>query len=221
MSYNLLFWVFGAAHSLSWDYLPGIPQGEEAERRYGWQEKPIGSFLARYILRGRSPAKQTPPTESAIQKLDVTDEETNSEVILVESGVEQLDVTDPEVQPARRISRLSTQSSHPHPGPDSLSPPADSALHPLGSESTTSPPGHRLVATVKRLLRPLTAIVTPVPMTILISLPIALIQPLKALFVDVSGTGGPDWKGPDGKPPLAFMIDTGTHVVCKILHARL
>ena len=27
--------------------------------------------------------------------------------------------------------------------------------------------------------------------------------------VDVSATGGPNFKGPDGRPPLSFMIDTG------------
>ena len=45
VSYHLVFWVLGAAHSLSWDYLPGVPQGEEAERRCSWKEKPLGSLI--------------------------------------------------------------------------------------------------------------------------------------------------------------------------------
>lgn len=233
MAYNLLFWVFGAAHSLSWDYLPGIPQGEEAERRYTWKEKPIGSFFAQYILRQPSTAKQTSPVEPAVQSLDMVDEkEKNPEDVLIVSGdvlVEQPGEIDPEVQLVRRISRMSTLSGCPHLGPELSSPPTGSALHPLDSESTTatiSPPGHakyHLPAIVRRSLRPLAAIITPVPLSIIISLPIALIQPLKALFVDVTSTGGPDWHGPDGKPPLAFVIDTGTHVMppCTILHSCL
>ena len=60
-----------------------------------------------------------------------------------------------------------------------------------------------------RTLRPLAVVVTPVTVAIAVSLPIALVKQLKALFVDISDQGGPDWKGPDGKPPLAFVIDTG------------
>lgn len=58
-------------------------------------------------------------------------------------------------------------------------------------------------------LRPLAVVVTPVTVAIAVSLPIALVDQLKALFVDISDQGGPNWKGPDGKPPLAFVIDTG------------
>jgi len=51
-------------------------------------------------------------------------------------------------------------------------------------------------------------VVTPISATVAISLLIALVGPLKALFVSLEG--GPSWNGPDGKPPLAFVIDTGS-----------
>jgi auxin efflux carrier family protein len=54
-----------------------------------------------------------------------------------------------------------------------------------------------------------TVILNPCTISLIISLPIALVPQLKALFVDISGSGGPNWKGPDGQPPLAFVINTG------------
>lgn len=61
---------------------------------------------------------------------------------------------------------------------------------------------------MSRLRQILIAIVTPISATVAISLLIALVGPLKALLVDFEG--GPLWEGPDGKPPLAFVIDTGS-----------
>ncbi|KAK0200040.1 auxin efflux carrier [Desarmillaria ectypa] len=49
------------------------------------------------------------------------------------------------------------------------------------------------------------SLLTPASITILISFPIALIKPLKALFVEVDGYYMPS--APDGEPPLAFVID--------------
>jgi auxin efflux carrier family protein len=48
--------------------------------------------------------------------------------------------------------------------------------------------------------------------TIASSIPISLFQPLRALFVDTTQVGGPNWKGPDGRPPLYFVIDTGEYL---------
>ncbi|KAG7441381.1 auxin efflux carrier [Guyanagaster necrorhizus] len=51
----------------------------------------------------------------------------------------------------------------------------------------------------------LKSLLTPASITILISFPIALIKPLKALFVEVDGYYMPS--APDGEPPLAFVTD--------------
>lgn len=49
---------------------------------------------------------------------------------------------------------------------------------------------------------------TPATMGVIFSIPIALVQPLKALFVEVPGwTGTMIHNAPDGKPPLAFFFD--------------
>ncbi|KIP06170.1 hypothetical protein PHLGIDRAFT_128453 [Phlebiopsis gigantea 11061_1 CR5-6] len=213
LSYNIVFWVLGAANSLAWDYLPGVPQGEEAERRYTWQEKPLGSLFARYILKQSVAAKEPSLSRSACPSPTFGDEkEKDPEAALVvpEPTLNgDAEVADPDVQLVRRTTHMSHHSRRDPGLPLSH---ADSAVLDSESSSATVPAeGHarlRLPTVLSRSLRPLSALLHPVTIAMVISLPIALVQPLKALFVDVSSTGGPDWKGPDGKPPLAFIIDT-------------
>jgi hypothetical protein len=55
---------------------------------------------------------------------------------------------------------------------------------------------------------------TPATMGVIFSIPIALVQPLKALFVEVPGwTGTLIHNAPDGKPPLAFFFDVS--ILCR------
>ncbi|KAF7795549.1 hypothetical protein EIP86_006711 [Pleurotus ostreatoroseus] len=237
VSYHLVFWVAGAAHSLSWDYLPGVPQGEEAERRCSWKEKPLVAFFARYVLR--TPVPSSPDLckeidEHDVEKksvLDKAEDDTQMDTLDVvpkQSGHPDSAEADPDIQLVRRASRLSAVSyrsrqpslpappSSPCPGrPVSPSPP------PSLAETLTSAPhapqecgvwSRLLPPMLIRTLRPLAVVVTPVTVAIAVSLPIALVKQLKALFVDISDQGGPDWKGPDGKPPLAFVIDTASFV---------
>lgn len=204
MVYHIFFWVFGLAHSLSWDYLPGVPQGEEAEVRVSWKEKPIGGFLARILLGYES---QLP-----FVKEEKDDNTTDAKVPEAVNDLE------------RRASHLSAatfrsrrQSGHasgailpafrsdveitalPEPAVYEL------PLEPPKPSTSLLPPG------LMRFFRAISVIVTPITLTIAISLPVALIKPLKALFVDTTASGGPSWHGPDGNPPLTFVLDTGTY----------
>lgn len=63
--------------------------------------------------------------------------------------------------------------------------------------------------TTRRLiLNFLKLFMTPVTISLFFSLPIALVHPLKALFTFVDGwTGTKMPNGPDGRPPLAFLLD--------------
>ncbi|KAF9819451.1 hypothetical protein IEO21_02059 [Rhodonia placenta] len=213
VSYHLVFWVGGAARSLSWDYRPGIPQGEEAERHYSWMEKPIGGLIARHVLRLR------PAMESSVTS-DKTDVESDTEKGLEKKADLAGDATDSQdqtpigdlsysndldIQLARRTSRLSIaprvpSTQQPAPPPALASAPPQASL----PEPARSTFGSRL----KHTLQPLTAAVTPITCALALALPIALIDDLKALFVDVRSEGGPAWHGPDGNPPLAFVMDT-------------
>jgi hypothetical protein len=66
------------------------------------------------------------------------------------------------------------------------------------------------IGIVQRIWNAVREGVNVVTVTLVGSVIVALVKQLKALFVDVVDEGGPAWRGPDGKPPLAFMIDTGT-----------
>ncbi|KAJ8456516.1 hypothetical protein ONZ51_g12079 [Trametes cubensis] len=257
--YHVIFWIGGGAHSLSWDYLPGVPQGEEAERRISWKERPIGHLIAKYILR--LPA--TPSTQNAGDASK--DEESLSEK-QEKASVETFEIPVPDVPK----TIVSEEAPHGLPLETTLKrgssvPSATSNHCPICSASCDYPSGvatndspylssrraapsdaiacrlDRTLQTAKAsrrrlsvgasitiegkpsllskgllrlgaILRPFKAILHPVTVAISISLPVALVQPLKALFVDVSSQGGPSWHGPDGRPPLAFVMDTAQFI---------
>lgn len=221
VSYHLVFWVCGAAHSLSWDYLPGVPQGEEAERHLGWKERPIGRLLARYVFHISNTSSDTPATSLSSDMLPSEEdrEKQDPEIILClegQAGTLDPDETDPDVQLVRRLSRLSTVSRSSGATPQvttiqDVTSASGTQEEPAVSSETCKKKRHHIQvpSIIARSFRPLATIVTPVTVAIAISLPIALITDLKALFVDTTASGGPDWKGPDGRPPLAFVIDTG------------
>ncbi|EIW56528.1 uncharacterized protein TRAVEDRAFT_49354 [Trametes versicolor FP-101664 SS1] len=271
--YHVCFWVCGGAHSLSWDYLPGVPQGEDAERHVSWKEKPIGGLIARYILR--LPATPPPPLVIDYVKKDEEDpyyeKEAKVSVEVLDAPVSNIpkvvitDETEPDsdIQLARRTSRrsaVSTFRSRKLPGsvppsplrvtmpssplrvtipasslrtsvpssPLRAGPPpptplrtvvAASPTHSSASSETVAEPTKNADPSFPKtkhwlhtIFHPLAALVKPVTIAISVALPVALITPLKALFVDVSAQGGPTWHGPDGRPPLVFVMDTAQFI---------
>ena len=314
--YHTVFWMCGAAQSLAWDYLPAVPQGEEAERRVTWKEKPIGRLVARALRLPPAPLRaplaplpseivRAKDEEASACTSDDTDDKASVEVterpassldiprIVVvhsEDGDPTADIADVQLTPraanpsaattfrSRNLTlvipasplRPSTPASPlrgvsvpptptigggggfvtapssptrgaalvpPSPmrslapstrtmtmrsiagslrslGPDtpiravhsihSLEDPA--ALAGIERASSLTPHKRRHCAGVVDALAPL---LKPVTVSLALSLPIALVQQLKALFVDCTATGGPAWFGPDGRPPLAFVMDTG------------
>jgi auxin efflux carrier family protein len=241
LSFHLVFWVLGAAHSLSWDYLPDVPQGEAAERRVSWKEKPIGGWISRVLL-GHTPVVSDVGPSSETEKAKET---TSSDLGRArESGINLSDrhvdndmpQAEPDAQLTTHISGLSATSfrsrqttvsavpslraqgttSSPY-LPAELAPPS---THPPPESSTAQSTSHGLHESesqiprllppfLSRIFRSLSKAVTPITMALSVSLVVALIKPLKALFVDTTQAGGPNWKGPDGRPPLSFVIDTG------------
>lgn len=177
--YNIFFFVCGLARSLAWDYAPGVPQGEEAERRVPWREKPIGGLVHRYLL-GNSPP-QPPPISAPQWEVGNTSK------------------TDAPTDTGEKSTSISSQPDH------------ESTILPVHARPS-SPTVSSVKSLLKKLLKTLSQVFVPMNIVIGVSLWIALVQPLKALFVDVSGEGGPSWKGPDGRPPLAFIFDTGSPI---------
>jgi predicted permease len=60
----------------------------------------------------------------------------------------------------------------------------------------------------------LTELLKPIPVVIAFAIVIALVNPLKALFLPPSANFQPRFRpvAPDGQPPLAFLLDTATFV---------
>jgi len=72
-------------------------------------------------------------------------------------------------------------------------------------------PSCRLYSRLRRLL---TELLKPTLIVIVVSVVIALIDPLKAFFLPPSGSFQPRFRSvaPDGQPPLAFVLDTADFV---------
>jgi len=186
VAFVIAFFPCGLCDSIAWDYRPGIPQGKEAEVRAAWSEKPLGAKIHKVLgLRRRSVQHE----EERISKHEGADLERNlqndSETIepLSESNSEEHTVTSQD----RSASQMERKQSH---TPQSLR--------------------RRMHSGMNYVLH--TTILNPGALALIISLPIALVPQLKALFVDASSNGGPNFHGPDGRPPLAFMIDTASSI---------
>ena len=299
--YHVVFWMCGAAQSLSWDYLPAVPQGEEAERRVSWKEKPIGRLVARALRLPPAPP-QPLPNDSArkdeeaysytakdedkysietIENIDAPVQTLNiPRIVVVEEPVPApaADIAEEQLTPraanlpavagtyrSRNLTLVippaplrpsapsspvrgasvpptpggfATAPSSPIRGAGPLSPirslapstmrsfagsvrslapttplRAVHSIHsledPSGLTGIEGPSPHKHRTCAGHLRDTLAPLLKPVTISLALSLPIALVQPLKALFVDCTATGGPDWHGPDGRPPLAFVMDTG------------
>lgn len=242
MVYHIFFWVFGAAASLQWDFLPGVPQGEEAMKRVAWNEKPIGRLVYRWFYQQGKAPELFHRVKGLKQKMHLKnhpafDEEKYEEgdvypnILEVDSagggGIQSQPMeegVDPDVQLARRVSRLSAiaplhisriQSSQAQPDSSIRSRNSSEPTLPLTTDpesATTTRPSRweRIFPRwLIKIVRPMSTIITPVTIALAISLPVSVIQPLKALFTDATASGGPDWKGPDGNPPLYFVMETG------------
>ena len=309
--YHVVFWMCGAAQSLSWDYLPAVPQGQDAERRLSWKEKPIGRLVARALhlppaVSQPSPFGRPPGDEERSASASIDDKgviETIEHcvptadiprIVVIREGEERrgasdetpADIADVQLTPRAPTHRPAAATVRSHnltlvippsplrpnanPVPPSplrtvmapatpgfatapsspvrggvfpLSPirslapstatraisvagslrslapdtplPAVHAIHSLedpvkvaslSEKAAEAADKRRACAGVRDTLAPL---LKPVTVSLAVSIPVALVQPLKALFIDCTATGCPAWHGPDGRPVLAFVMDTG------------
>lgn len=87
--------------------------------------------------------------------------------------------------------------------------------------SHRSPPPTPTVAFFRGILHTFSLLVSPVTVTLVVALVVALVNPLKALFVaDIDGWSGTRIKlAPDGRPALAFIYDVSRFYLSD-LHTR-
>ncbi|EJF57457.1 hypothetical protein DICSQDRAFT_69432 [Dichomitus squalens LYAD-421 SS1] len=235
VTYHTVFWVCGAANSLAWDYLPGVPQGEDAERRVSWKEKPIGRLVARAL---RLPIVPTPPFVPQSNKKDeeafpTKEDRSSPSPSSTDSSTVDTPITnvptiviteepkvDSEMQLVSRLSPLSAGSTIRSRRLTIVIPPTPVRVSATPSPLRPSVPSTPGWATApssptrkrSRLRDSLFALLKPVTISLAISLPTALVLPLKALFVSCASQGCPNWHGPDNRPPLAFVMDTAQFV---------
>ncbi|KAI1789735.1 auxin efflux carrier [Ganoderma leucocontextum] len=287
VTYHIVFWICGAASSLVWDYLPEVPQGEEAERRVSWKEKPIGHLVARALHLRVIPAPPFMLQHSKDEEAFSAKEDKGSSspsttssmaenppsnvpriVISEESKADPLDIQiAPRLSPLPAVSTFRSRRltivipptpvrASATPSPFRQSRPSTPGWVTAPSSPTrgftlASPMISIISATPTRSIPPTTpirpvhsihsledpvvisalekstagpkkkrswwlssfyALLKPVTMSLTISIPTALIKPLKALFVDCASQGCPNWHGPDNRPPLAFVMDTAQFV---------
>ncbi|KAK0496606.1 auxin efflux carrier [Armillaria luteobubalina] len=246
LAYNIIMWIGGAANTLAWDYAPGVPQGDLANVRVSWREKPIAAFF----LRSRAKLYARPKDSDCEKAEDEKDADSERDKVLSvtmgkqpESDLGEME-TDPEIQLARKTSRLSAKSPRPRrpsagistrPRAGSLLPPPNASqysLKELPDTAVQSPkdpsvtdqrepepaeedekPGRfpsLFPPFLRRTFKPMASLFTPITMSMYIAIPVSLIPQLKALFVEVDG--GPYYQGPDGNPPLTFIINTAEFV---------
>lgn len=84
---------------------------------------------------------------------------------------------------------------------------AEPAYH----EPSTPAPSVHTVPLHRRIAQLASNFLMPTTIALVVALPCALIQPIKALFTNVDGwTGTQMPNAPDDKPPLSFVLETAT-----------
>jgi hypothetical protein len=96
---------------------------------------------------------------------------------------------------------------------------------PIYHEPASRPPSIHQTARQKLIARLAVignALTMPVSLAVIVAIPCALIDPLKALFTPVSGwTGGRMPNAPDGRPPLAWVLETAAFIGAIVVPAGL
>lgn len=166
-----------------------IDEDDEGEAHDGIQELNKGSSTAN---AGRSGTMRPRATSSSLSiPMDRLTRQTSAAT--VESILPV---------PSRLDSDHRAASDDPYTQQD---PPASS------SSSSGSPPQSRLRSVFSQIVHIISLFLTPITISLIVALVIALVPPLKALFVsNVEGWSGTRIRlAPDGRPALAFLQDVG------------
>ncbi|KZT02260.1 uncharacterized protein LAESUDRAFT_763017 [Laetiporus sulphureus 93-53] len=196
VTYHFVFWITGVARSLSWDYLPDVPQNSEAERLYSWKEKPIGGFIARRIRRKRVPSRSSSVNPENVNiEADLERSEQKNAKLEMDDTSSSMEAYDDSRQPSVQHEISSTSPIQPVP----RSSPVPESVE----TSATHMPPPPFLQRLKKALQPASAAVTPITCTLVISVPVSLIPDLKALFTPV--TGGQIGQGRTGNHRSEFL----------------
>lgn len=94
--------------------------------------------------------------------------------------------------------------------PTAFSPGPSRAQSPVPKEPIAASPSHQRIRILHHLTTFAKSIASPPSLSVILALIIALVQPLKALFVPISNIHL--HPAPDGEPPLAVLLDTASFI---------
>jgi hypothetical protein len=156
------------------------------------------------LSAGKPPIPASSSVEIALESLGPTAVLSSAE----EQHQEKLDVPDVS-KPCR-------------PGDDPLLPVCADHGHHVSYHHPVTAPSLHMRPLGRRLLDFGSNFLMPTTVALILALPCSLVLPIKALFVPVDGwTGSRMPHAPDGKPPLAFILETASFVGAMTVPATL
>lgn len=238
LCYNITYWVLPTARSLRLDYRPDVPHGSDAEVKVPLEDTVTFRFFADHLPAGlskrvnasRPPTRpSTPPlppemgpveaqstsfipTTSAVRSWtrdstqtpnrNISEEEKQADDADRKSGKEGSE--EKQEQAAKMVL---TTNEPPQPVPASGAAPMPAVEAQQEPSRPLSAP-RRVWRQTKAILNPLR---TPVVIAMAVSIPTALIPPLKALFTHADATTY-HFGSPNGDPPLGWLLDTASFI---------
>lgn len=217
---NVTFYGTGLYRICGWD----MDESNQAEvpttlaGRIAKRKRQFSSLLQR-ISRGRHEHKRDDGDSSGItekaaqmmQKMTPTplpqlEQLRSKEEHAPPLAFETPDVGEPSIQPSEP-SRPINQRSGSMQGPEEKKD-VEAQIVQERQQAEEEAHEHPKQSMLKAILHSLNGLVTPITLGVIVSLPFALANPLKALIVDVDGyTAIPP--APDGKAPLNFIYEVG------------
>lgn len=199
----------GAHRLIAWDFEGPEVEDDEAKELMRIKRRKFLEVILRpsSLLRRRAPPLPTTEEGRQFDSGEITyssEKDVRPPIVMLSrtttpSQLESSTNVDPATQPTTRVS--SYAGDEPKQAP---------ALSSSQSLVPTDPPRsfrRRIFASAKTFFA---ALISPPSITIILAFPIALVTPLKALFVPVPNSPIPN--APDGQPPLAFIQDATTFI---------
>lgn len=217
LCYNITYWILPTARSLQLDYKPGVPHGTAAEVRVPLEETVTFRFFVDHLPSGLSKrmaaSASRPPTRPSTPPLppEMGPLEAQSTSILPSTSAVRKPSSggEPQRQPTQEDNEKKEEKAE-QAVLATNEPPQPVPASDAGLAVDEPPPGK-----VKRVWRQTKAILapikTPVVISMAISIPIALIPPLKALFTH-DGETTYHFGSPNGEPPLGWFLGTAEFI---------
>lgn len=223
--YNIVFWILPTARSLANDYQPGVPHGEDAEKKLPLEERTTFKFVVEHLPSGmkKKLAASAPPTRPSSPPMDAFEmsslEAQQTTVNRIRStrstrtgAGDELSKTpqepyrdEPDAGPGAKATRPPTE-------PPQAVPPSEAVgvenVEEAAAPDRPMPVGRRVLKAIRGFIAPF---ISPIIISMICAIIIALVPPLKALFTHRDATTY-RFGSPNGEPPLGWLLDTASFI---------